>query len=305
MTSIELAAPAKVNLFLKVLNKRSDSYHNILTLFEKISLIDRITISKADKGIYLSSDIPITADVRDNLAYKAAKLILEQKVLSGGVRIKIKKRIPIGSGLGGGSSDAASVLIGINKLFGVKLTDKELECLARQLGSDVPFFISDEPFAIGRGRGEKLKYIYYKDRLWHLIIYPGLRLPAKEIYEAFDSAPVKRKTPVPSFMRLTGKDRDARIKLHLSYSMDFDTLQAMLHNDLEDIVVLKKDVIKKILKRLTQVLARKVIVSGSGSSVFCLYRTRKEVARAKRLVLKRVPPRERTGWKIYIAKTYC
>src|SRR3989338_2921545 len=149
MTSIEVVAHAKVNLFLEVLGKRKDSYHKILTIFERISLADEIKILKIPKGIRISSDKFITRNPEDNLAYKAAKLILKYKDVKAGVKIFIKKRIPIAAGLGGGSSDAAAVLVGINKLFALRLKEGSLMRLARQLGADVPFFLLGAQFALG------------------------------------------------------------------------------------------------------------------------------------------------------------
>ena len=129
MNSIKISAPAKVNLFLKVLNKRKDGYHNILTLFERISLADVITISKRPSGIALTSDKFITRNPKDNLAYKAAELILKKGRIKSGVKIHIKKNIPIAAGLGGGSSDAASVLMGLNDLFGIGLNPCKKGCI--------------------------------------------------------------------------------------------------------------------------------------------------------------------------------
>src|SRR3990167_5476608 len=159
MSSIEIDAPAKVNLYLKVLNKRKDSYHNILTVFERITLSDKIRISKIPnyKGIVVTSDRFITKNPKDNLAYKAAELILRYKRINNGVGIAITKRIPVAAGLAGGSSDAAGVLVGINKLFNLKLTTKKMLTLGVSLGADVPFFILKAPFAIGRSKGERLK----------------------------------------------------------------------------------------------------------------------------------------------------
>ena len=139
MTSIKLAAPAKVNLFLKVLNKRKDGYHNILTVFERISLADTISISKAPAGIAVKCDRFVTRRPEDNIAYKAAELIIRREGIKSGVRIEIKKAVPIGAGLGGGSSDAAAVLMGMNKLFGLGLSRDRLIGLSAVLGADVPF----------------------------------------------------------------------------------------------------------------------------------------------------------------------
>ena len=168
MTSIELTAPAKVNLFLKVLGKRKDSYHNLHTFFERIDLCDTIRISKAPQDIIVTSDRPITGDPSDNIAYKAASLILRYAKVQGGARIRIQKRIPMAAGLGGGSSDAAAVLIGLNKLYNLKVNRFTLMRLGAKLGADVPFFLLDAPFAIGKSRGDKLKKADIRLRPWHL-----------------------------------------------------------------------------------------------------------------------------------------
>ncbi|MBI5144403.1 MAG: 4-(cytidine 5'-diphospho)-2-C-methyl-D-erythritol kinase, partial [Candidatus Omnitrophica bacterium] len=270
MTSIELKAHAKVNLFLKVLNKRSDSYHNILTIFERISLCDKVKISKIPEGIVVSSDRFITRHPKDNLAYKAARAILNNKRFNGGVKIRIRKIIPIGGGLGGGSSDAAAVLVGIDRLFNLKLKKKALMKLGGRLGADVPFFLSDAPFAIGRSRGDRLEVIPSKKRFWHLLVYPGFELSTKEVYEAFD-----RHLP----KGLTRKRDGVKIPFSLASSTDFDAVESMLYNDLEDTARSKKDIIDYIIKRLALRLGKKAILSGSGPSLFCLYRTRKEAVK--------------------------
>ena len=332
MTSIELTAPAKVNLFLKVLNKRKDNYHNILTVFERIALEDRIKISKIAEGIVLTSDKFITKNPKDNLVYKAARLILARAKIKGGLKIYIRKRIPIAAGLGGGSSDAAAALSGINKLYKMNLTKKELMRLAKELGADVPFFILNKPFAIGRERGDKLEVIDSKTRFWHIIIYPGFKLATKEIYEAFDrsnpstgsgfdpeliegskdltlrlrsgSSPVVRQAhhplnhPERSRGKLLSKDLTSPgddVKIRPS--------RLTLYNDLQAAAIRKKVIIGKILRRLAKLSDTGAILSGSGPSVFCLYQTRKEAITAKKKLLKRVPAVERNFWQIFIAET--
>lgn len=309
MKSITLTAPAKVNIFLKILNKRKDGYHNILTLFERISLADKITISKMPRGIVMSSDKFITDDPKDNLVYKAAELILKYKEMDRGliraekggeirekkgVRIRVEKRIPIAAGLGGGSSDAASVLVGMNRLFDMGLKEDELAALGRKIGADVPFFIMDTPFAIGTGRGDELKKADIAARPWHLIINPGFRLPTKDIYEAYDKAGLKG---------LTMKGADVRIHRSLSGSVNFKSLEQVLYNDLGLIAIAKKRVLGSIVERLAYHLGKKAIVSGSGPSVFCLYRTGKEAGKAKEKLFRNVPAQERKLWQVFIART--
>lgn len=290
MTSIELTAPAKVNLFLKVTGKRKDSYHNINTVFERISLADEIRISVAPRGISVHSDTFITRSPKANIVYKAALELIRHKKLDSGVKIEIKKHIPIAAGLGGGSSDAAAVLIGMNKLFALGIDKKGLMRIGSRLGSDVPFFILDTAFARGTRKGDRLSAIRSRSCFWHLLINPGFHIAAKDVYGSLDLA-------------LTRKKRG--VKIHsLLKSMDFGMVEAMLYNDLEDTVVSKKGIIGSIIKRLATLLGKKAIVSGSGPSVFCLYRTRKEASRAKDLLLKSLPLGERRGWKIFVARTW-
>ena len=172
MNSIKLFAPAKVNLFLRVLNKRKDGYHGLYTLFERINLTDEIRITRIPFGIDIKSDKFITRDPRSNLAYKAAESILKAGRVKGGVRIDIKKRIPIAGGLGGGSSDAATVLIGINRLYHLGISKHRLLRLGARLGADVAFFVLEAPFAIGRGKGDLLDILNLKVKLWHILVNP-------------------------------------------------------------------------------------------------------------------------------------
>jgi len=326
MTSITLTAPAKVNIFLKVLNKRKDGYHNILTLFERISLADEIKISRSLRGIILSSDKFITRSPGDNIAYKAAGLILKYMQGPGsrvqgpgqgrgkrrekGVEITIKKRIPIAAGLGGGSSDAATTLMGINKLFGLKLKKAELMKLAKELGADVPFFILNKPFALGKARGDNLNNVDFRIRPWHLIIYPGnLKMSTKDIYETFDLekglAPRQGSGSSPGLLPkdLTRGRAGDKINLPLRHAMDLGEFKSMLYNDLQDTVIAKERMIGRVIKRLASSLDNKAIVSGSGPSVFCLYRTRREAIGAKEKLLASVPAAERKSWQVFVAGT--
>jgi 4-diphosphocytidyl-2-C-methyl-D-erythritol kinase len=323
MRAITLLAPAKVNLFLRVSNKRKDGYHNIVTLFERISLADKLRIAKIPNGIIISSDKYITRKVKDNLVYKAAELILRYRGPGigdrgpgegRGVRITIEKLIPMAAGLGGGSSDAAATLLGINKLYNLNIEEAEMLRLAGKLGADVPFFVLNTPFALGRGKGEKLKRLKIKPILWHLIIYPGdLKTGTADIYKAFDSQP-KDLAPRQSSgssarllteepRRLTKKICDAKIASFTAHSLDPDGIESMLYNDLQDTVIAKEAKVGKVIRRLASSLDKKAIVSGSGPGVFCLYRTRKEALEAKRRLFSSVPDAERRPWRVFIAKT--
>ncbi|MFH1189295.1 MAG: 4-(cytidine 5'-diphospho)-2-C-methyl-D-erythritol kinase [Candidatus Omnitrophota bacterium] len=303
MNSIELTAPAKVNLILKVLNRRKDSYHNIYTLFERISLADRIKITRIDRGIEVICDKPVTVRPRDNIAYKAAELILKAAKVRSGVRIRIKKRIPIAAGLGGGSSDAAAVLTGINRLFRLDIPKPKLMRFGAKLGADVPFFILDTPFAIGKGIGDRLKKLDMKGKLFHLLIYPGFKVATKDVYQGLPMPRLKNSALVPSEVEgpksLTNFSGDVKIRL----PKGCNGLEEMLHNDLEAVVAAKKPVIGTIIRCLASSLGRRAIVSGSGPSVFCLCGTRKEALKARGKLCGSVPAGSRKRWRVFIAWT--
>ena len=294
MDSITVKAPAKVNLFLKVLSKRKDSYHNIHTLFERISLYDTIRISRIPKSIIVRSDRPVTKNPKDNLVYKAAQGMLRRAGTSSGVKIEIKKRIPVAAGLGGGSSDAAATILGINKLFNLKLGPASLIRMGNKIGADVPFFLLNTRFAVGRGTGGDLSIIDSKKGLWHLLVFPGFKVDTKSVYKAFDALKSVKSR------RLTCKMPGVKIVSSLT---DHRDIEAVLCNDLEDAAISKKGVIGGILKSLGQLLGKKFIVSGSGPSLFCLYGTGKEAIAAKRAILRHVPAGERAGWRIFAVRT--
>ncbi|MCX5679402.1 MAG: 4-(cytidine 5'-diphospho)-2-C-methyl-D-erythritol kinase [Candidatus Omnitrophica bacterium] len=293
MPSITLTAPAKVNLFLKVLGRRRDGYHNIHTIFEKISLADKITITSVPHGIKVLSDKVITRNPEDNIAYKAAELVIREFKISSGVSIYIRKKIPMAAGLGGGSSDAASVLMGMDRLFGLRISKSRMIDLAAKLGADVPFFVLGAAFATGKGIGEKLKPLNMGRKLWHLLVFPGFESATKEVYEAFDRLD----------FALTGHTGDVKIgRLFQSFTV-FKVIEAMLYNDLQCAAISEKKVLGSIIERLTASLGKKVVLSGSGSSVFCLYRTGKEAVKAKARIYRSIPAVMRKHWDIFVVQT--
>ncbi|HPM42407.1 MAG TPA: 4-(cytidine 5'-diphospho)-2-C-methyl-D-erythritol kinase [Candidatus Omnitrophota bacterium] len=294
MNSITLSAPAKVNIFLKVLDKRKDGYHNLYTLFERINLADTITISKIPSGIEVRSDKFITKDSRSNIAYKAAESILKAGRVKGGVRIDIKKRIPIAAGLGGGSSDAATVLIGINRLYHLGISKNRLLRLGAKLGADVAFFLLEKPFAIGRGKGDTLNIINSKVRLYHILVNPGFGIATKGVYDAYD----KRGS-----LGLTSKNRGVKIPSPLRKISRFEHFETMIYNDLEPVVVKQKKIIGSLIKRLAVSSGHNSILSGSGPSVFCLCRTRKEAMLSKRRFLAGLPGCFSKRLKVFLAET--
>jgi len=284
MNSVTLDAHAKINLYLDVLGKRRDGYHNISTLFQKIGLCDRIRVAVAKKGISLHSKCLHIPNSRSNIAYKAARLMLEEFGLKSGIDISITKRIPVAAGLGGGSSDAACVMMAIKRLFRLKIPYKKLISLASEIGADVPFFVSGYNCAIGRGIGDRLQQVDHR-RLFHiLLLIPRVRIYTKTIY---------RKISLPLTKQTTNVNMIARI---LSDSRSGAKIAKSLFNRLEDIVLPIYPVVREG-KALLSLYAEKAIVSGSGPTIFALFNDRKEAMGAK----KRLRRDER--WQLFLTKT--
>uniref|UniRef100_A0A7V3RHM9 4-diphosphocytidyl-2-C-methyl-D-erythritol kinase n=1 Tax=candidate division WOR-3 bacterium TaxID=2052148 RepID=A0A7V3RHM9_UNCW3 len=247
---IRINAPAKINIGLKILNRREDGYHNIETTLSTISLGDKIMLEKIDKGIEIICP-SLKISVEENLCYKAAKLFIETYGLEQGVKITVQKNIPVGGGLGGGSSDGAGVLKGMRELFNINVTDEDLMKLARNLGCDVPFFIKGGA-AIARGIGDELKF-FKLPKMNLVIYYPGYPISTKWAYEEYDKSNLT--TGIETDNILMGKKKKERTGFNINN--DFEKVVFKFHPDLLDIK--------------TNLLANgayMVSLSGSGS---CLY----------------------------------
>ena len=186
---MQLLAPAKINLSFHIKERRADGFHEIETVMAPISLADRITIERAgDEGeIHFSCDDSSLPVADDNLVVRAAKLFRERTNITSGLTISLEKRIPHGAGLGGGSSDAAGTLLGLNELFEAALEQKELLELAGQLGSDVPFFVVRSA-AICRGHGEMVMPIALETKFRLVLLKPDFGVPTPWAYSKWKSS---------------------------------------------------------------------------------------------------------------------
>ena len=181
-------APAKINLYLHIVGRRADGYHELETLMAPISLGDTLEIDLIPAGIDFTCSDPALGDAKDNLATRAARLFLDEFKIDSGVRIHLQKNVPVGAGLGGGSSDAAAVLLALRKLTRVDCPDAKLAELAGRLGSDIPFFIHGTP-AVCRGRGEIIEPIALKSGLQGLLVHPGFGVSTPWAYETYAQNP--------------------------------------------------------------------------------------------------------------------
>lgn len=258
-----LAAPAKVNLFLRVLGRRPDGYHEIESLFAPISLSDRLSLTAtAEPGVRLACPGSGLPEDESNLAFRAARLFLEAAGSDGGLDVILTKRIPVAAGLGGGSSDAAAVLRGANQLFGRPLSQSRLEELALRLGADVPFFIRGRP-ALARGVGELLEPVEVPP--FHLaLVNPGFEVSTAWVYGRLD----RPLTGAPPLVRMTGLKVES-----------FSEIEP-LGNDLEAVVEEAFPVVRELRLGLLAAGANLARMSGSGPTVFGLFESRDQAERA-------------------------
>lgn len=281
MKALQISSPAKLNLFLEVLNRRPDGYHNIQTLFERISLSDTVFLSEVpqDEIVVSSSSPDIPSDHR-NLAYKAADLIKRSCRIKKGVKIKIQKKIPVAAGLGGGSSNAAAVLLGLNKLFNLKLDNKALITLANRLGSDVAFFILDKKFALGMARGGELKPVFVPKniKLWHLLFVPPIKIMTKDVYGLVDreEEAIKKAKKQKKSLKLTKKIYDVNILLSYLRQGDLFLLNQNVYNRLSATVMESYSLVSALKSDLLQFGLKSVHMSGSGPALFTIFKTQKE-----------------------------
>lgn len=238
MAEIKAVANAKINIYLDVLGKRPDGYHNIKTVFQEVSLADTLFISELKTGIKVSCSNPNIPSDERNLAYKAAAVLREFAGINAGAEIKIVKNIPAGAGLGGGSSDAAAVLQALNKLWKLKIPKHSLAELGKKIGADVPFFIYGKR-CMAEGIGDILTPLPSEKKEWYVIVYPGFEISSELVYT-----------------RLTSNKKRCIIKNY--------------YNRLEEVVIPIYPEILKIKDKLSASGAQIALMSGSGSSVFGL-----------------------------------
>jgi 4-diphosphocytidyl-2-C-methyl-D-erythritol kinase len=267
---VKIRAPAKINLGLRIVGQRVDGYHLLDTIMVPVSLYDEIQITKiigegrsSTSRLTVICDNPAVPRDEGNIVFRAAHLIIKENSIRASVAIHIKKRIPIGAGLGGGSSDAAATLIAMNSLFRLNYSTRQLKQRAYGLGADVPFFIDRRP-ARARGVGERLTPIKSLPWNWAVIVYPGFPVSTVWVYQRFAA-------------KLTKGMANTSIISPLRKSFD---QRRLLVNDLESVTVARYPRIKFLKEKLIAEGAAGALMSGSGSAVFGLFDSRGNAARA-------------------------
>jgi 4-diphosphocytidyl-2-C-methyl-D-erythritol kinase len=285
MTSLTLQSPAKLNLYLKIVNKRLDGFHNLTTLFERIDLFDDVTLTHKPAG-------RITIDCNNlqvptgpkNLVYKVAARLKQDFDIESGVHIAIHKRIPVAAGLAGGSSNAATVLKGLNNLWSLNLNRAQLVHYAAQIGSDVAFFLYDCSWALGTSRGEVIEPLKIRPKLWHVLVVPRVKMLTKRVFGALN-------------LKLTKSGHDVNILTRSLGKNDIRQVGSLLLNDLEQPI---GDLAPRLLKVKNTLLALKpagVAFSGSGPSLFAVVESKKQADEIKSIL-------ERRFSQVFVVRTH-
>lgn len=279
MKSLTLQAPAKINYRLDVIRRRPDGYHDLRMVMQRVNLCDSITITLIEApGISVTCGKSGVPDGPGNIAWKAARAMLDLAGDDRGVVIDITKNIPVAAGLGGGSSDAATVLMGMNKLLGLEFPDGRLMQIGVTLGADVPFFIFREA-ALAEGIGEKLTPMPAMPAAWVLLVNPGVHVSTAWVYRS---------------LQLTNREPLAKLP---ELFRSVEDICSIFSNDLESVTIPAFPVIAEIKETMLREGAVGAMMSGSGPTVFGLFRDRESAERARAVLA------DGTGWFTAVAET--
>lgn len=265
---IKKISPAKLNLFLEVLGKRADGYHDIRTLMQRISLCDEMLFEPADHGIRIHCPDSSLSEGEDNIVFRAAQIFLSNVHTTMGIQVTIRKNIPVAAGLGGGSSNAATTLMTLNEMFHFPCTTDQLMNMASSLGADVPFFIFGKT-AWGTGIGDQLTAADAVPPLCFVIINPGFEISTKMVYDTFN-------------LRLT-KESIEYTRFDLSSA---EKIAKGLYNDLETVTIHRFPVLQQLKELLLAEGASGALMSGSGPTVFGIFTEEDKASNAEKSLKK-------------------
>jgi 4-diphosphocytidyl-2-C-methyl-D-erythritol kinase len=277
MDTITLRSPAKINLCLSVLGKRSDGYHDVEMLMQMVGLYDEVTVSFGGNGVSVTCDQSAVPSGEKNIAWKAATEMLRAAGSTAGLVIRIRKSIPVAAGLGGGSGNAAAVLAASNRLLQAGLDRNRLGDIGARIGMDVPFFFHG-PTALARGRGENVTPLPPLPRFWVLLVNPGFETSTAWVYNNVN-------------LGLTKKVDCTKIA-----GLNVGSIAEKLHNDLETVTAAAHPVIGRIGAALKTYGALGVRMSGSGPTVYGMFETETACRTAAAGL-------SGEGWRIYPAET--
>jgi 4-diphosphocytidyl-2-C-methyl-D-erythritol kinase len=260
--TLEKSSPCKVNLLLNILGRRPDGFHELETVMQPVRVFDRLTFARSGQGIQLSCSAPELPTDGRNLVYRAAAQFLEAAGIKEGVRVELEKHIPLAAGLGGGSGNAATTLLGLNELFGGPLAPEQLQCLAASLGSDVPFFMQSQP-ALATGRGERIEPLESFPALRGaalVLIHPGFGIATAWAYQQLARFP----------HALNGRPGRAQKLVARLRGEDLAAAGAEFYNSLEAPALEKYPLLALFQEFLRANGAAATLMSGSGSTTFAV-----------------------------------
>ena len=260
--TLEKSSPCKVNLLLNILGRRPDGFHELETVLQPVRVFDRLSFARSGHGIQLSCNTPALPTDARNLVYQAAALFLAAAEIKEGVRVELEKHIPLAAGLGGGSGNAATTLLGLNELFGGPLAPEHLQRLAASLGSDVPFFLQDQP-ALATGRGERIEPLELFPALRgaaFVLIHPGFGIATAWAYQQLARFP----------LALNGRPGRAQELISRLRSADLAAAGAEFYNSLEAPALEKYPLLALYQEFLRANGAAATLMSGSGSTTFAV-----------------------------------
>lgn len=267
--AIKLKALAKINLGLDVLGRRENGYHDVRMIMQSIYLYDNVTIEKKEEaGIHLETNLHFLPVDEKNIAYKAAKMLMDEFQIPGGVKIYLDKHIPVAAGMAGGSSNAAAVLVGMNRLFGLNLSQQELMDRGVKLGADVPYCVM-RGTVLAEGIGEILTPLDPMPKCFVLIAKPAISVSTKVVYEKLDSKEIEDHPDIDAI--IDGLKEQNLEKIALS-----------MGNVLENVTVDDYPIIDDIKKIMKDAGALNAMMSGSGPTVFGIFADKKTAKEAQR-----------------------
>ena len=281
-----LKALAKINLGLDVLGRRDNGYHDVRMVMQTIYLYDNVTLTKTESaGIQLETNLFYLPVDETNIAYKAAKLLMDEFHIQEGVRITLEKHIPVSAGMAGGSSNAAAVLVGMNRLFSLGLSQKELMERGVRLGADVPYCIM-RGTALAEGIGEVLSPLPPLPKCHILVAKPGISVSTKVVYEKLDSKPIEEHPDIDSIIKGLEKE-------------DLAQVANSMGNVLERVTIEDYPVIEEIKNVMKEAGALSSMMSGSGPTVFGLFEDRAAAKKAQEILRKK-----NLAKQIYLTKVH-
>jgi 4-diphosphocytidyl-2-C-methyl-D-erythritol kinase len=280
---IQINSYSKINLTLNVLRKRKDGYHEIESIMQSINLADKVIITEKREGITVKCNNPqVPVDI-NSLAYKTAEKILNQYRIKRGVKIEIDKKIPLASGMAGGSANSATILVGINKLFDLELKNEELWGIGEELGMDVPFCVQNGT-ALAYHKGEKLSPLLpLNPSLWVIIINPDFKISTQWAYNNLNIA--KNKTTMNNTRNMLNALKVGTPK----------EIAKNLFNSFESVIIKKYPEIRKVKDRLIGEGVLGALMSGSGPSVFGIAKSQEEALK----IYKKLKPEYKSIWVVH------